>query len=427
MALLKSAHAWISESLFSMDAFIQLFIITFTVLLSYWVAQRTFTWLSKPLANLEKWRFIRLYVTPQEFMFLLYSVPVLWLSVFLGESLKQNIQGINIFASLLTAWGVIRLLSCTIKSTFWSKSIAIIVWGWAALSILGFLDDAQVLFDSVAINLGNYRLSFLVFLKGFVVLGVLLWIANALVELLNRFVFQNSDLTLSQKVLFNKATKILFITIALLMTLSVLGVDLMALTVFSGALGLGIGIGLQKVFSNLVSGFVLLMDKSIKPGDVIAVGETYGWVNKLSARHVSLLTRDGKEHLIPNENLIIEQVENWSYSDEKIRLHISVGISYKSDILKAKELMLAATKEQPRILTEPQPVCLIIGFGDSSVDFELRAWIADPENGIGNVKSAVYESIWFKFKENHIEIPFPQRDVHIKSGPSTKLMQQGNV
>ncbi len=413
--LTEVAETWILESLFSLNAFTQIAIILLAIGVSWWLAKVSHHWCAKPLSKLEKLRFIRLYVSSQELTLLLYSIIILWLSVYIGSLLKYNVQGLNIAASLFTAWWGIRLLSCTIKSTFWSKSIAFILWGWAALKILGVLDTTITFLDSAAISLGEYNLSILVLIKGFVVLGVLLWLANVLVDLLNRYVFQTSDLTLSQKVLFNKVSKIVFITTALLMTLSVLGVDLMALTVFSGALGLGVGIGLQKVFSNFVSGFVLLMDKSIKPGDVIAIGDTYGWVNKLSTRHVSLLTRDGKEHLIPNENLIVEKVENWSYSDDKIRLHIPVGISYNSDITRAKELMLEASSEHSRILKFPSPVCLVIGFGDSAVNFEIRAWIADPANGIRNVTSAIYESIWFKFKDNGIEIPFPQRDIHIRT------------
>lgn len=167
----------------------------------------------------------------------------------------------------------------------------------------------------------------------------------------------------------------------------------------------------------MISGIILLMDKSIKPGDVIAVEGSYGWVNALGARYVSVLTRDGKEHLIPNENLITQTVENWSYSDSKVRLHIPIGVSYDSDVRLVQKLLLQAVQDQPRVLKEPEPRCLITGFGDSSIDCEIRAWIFDPQQGIANVKSDIYFRIWELFKEHGVEIPFPQRDIHIKQAP----------
>ena len=135
-------------------------------------------------------------------------------------------------------------------------------------------------------------------------------------------------------------------------------------------------------------------------------------VNSLGARCVSVLTRDGKEHLIPNENLITQEVENWSYSDRKIRIHIPVGVAYSSDIHQVKKLLLQAATFHERILKDPKPVCLISAFGDSSVNFELRAWIEDPEDGVANVKSEIYFAVWDMFKAENIILPFPQRDLN---------------
>jgi small-conductance mechanosensitive channel len=159
----------------------------------------------------------------------------------------------------------------------------------------------------------------------------------------------------------------------------------------------------------------LLLDRSVKPGDVIAIGETYGWINALSARYVSVITRDGTEHLIPNEELISQRVENWSFSNRLVRLRIPIGISYEADVLKAMELTVEAASEVDRILSEPVPVCHLIGFGDNAIDMELRVWINDPRNGLTNVKSAVLLGIWEKFGDSAIAFPFPQRDLHIKS------------
>jgi small-conductance mechanosensitive channel len=177
----------------------------------------------------------------------------------------------------------------------------------------------------------------------------------------------------------------------------------------------GLGFGLQKVVSNFVSGIILLMEKSVKPGDVIAIEDGYGWVQSLGARYVSVLTRDGIEHIIPNEDFITQKVENWSFSDNNLRLKIPVGVSYNCDLELAIKLCIEAANGEERVKNKTATVCLIKGFGDNSVDLELRFWIDDPSAGCANIQSKVYLSIWHKFKEHSIEIPYPQRDLHIRT------------
>jgi len=202
--------------------------------------------------------------------------------------------------------------------------------------------------------------------------------------------------------------------------IDLLGIDLTALAVFSGAFGLAIGFGLQKTFGNLIAGIILLMDKSIKPGDVIAIADqagvsTFGQIRKIGIRAVSITTRDQKEYLIPNENLMINQVENWSYSSRNVRMQVPVGVSYHADIDKAEELMLEAALSCDRVLKSPPPTVWLDGYGDSSVDFIIHVWITDPEAGIGNVKSEVLKKLWHLFQEHEVEIPFPQRDINLRS------------
>ncbi|MBC9866864.1 MAG: mechanosensitive ion channel, partial [Opitutae bacterium] len=187
-----------------------------------------------------------------------------------------------------------------------------------------------------------------------------------------------------------------------------------------------LGFGLQKVISILISGVILLLVKSIKPGDVISLNQTYGWINKLSARYVSVITRDGLEHLIPNEDLITNRVENWSFSDPKIRLRAPIGVSYDCDLRKAQELCLEAAMACPRVLNDPAPRCHVRGFGDNWVDLELRFWIPDPSKGVTNIKSMVYLEIWDRFLQHGIEIPFPQRDLHLRSGRSIEVGPERN-
>ncbi|MBH1944708.1 mechanosensitive ion channel [Erythrobacter sp. YJ-T3-07] len=207
---------------------------------------------------------------------------------------------------------------------------------------------------------------------------------------------------------------------AILIGIDLLGIDLTALTVFSGAFGLAIGFGLQKTFGNLIAGIILLMDKSIKPGDVIAIADqagvsTFGQIRKIGIRAVSITTRDQKEYLIPNENLMINQVENWSYSSRNVRMQVPVGISYHADIDKAEELMLEAALSCDRVLKSPPPTVWLDGYGDSSVNFIIHVWITDPEAGTGNVKSAVLKKLWHLFQEHEVEIPFPQRDINLRN------------
>jgi small-conductance mechanosensitive channel len=224
-----------------------------------------------------------------------------------------------------------------------------------------------------------------------------------------------SELTPAMQVLTSKLVRFSLITLAVVLALGSVGIDLTALAVFSGAVGVGIGLGLQKVVSNLVSGVILLVDRSIKPGDVIEMEGTYGWITSLNARYVSLATRDGKELLIPNEDLITGRVTNWWYTSDLIRQSVHVGVSYESDLHLAMRLAVDAAGAVSRILEVPKPACLLKEFGDSAVNLELRFWIQDPANGTANVRSEVMLRIWDLFREHGIEFPFPQRDLTLRN------------
>lgn len=349
------------------------------------------------------------------------SVPVIavvftWLAEVVFIRLGETHQVLVAVNSLLIAWVVIRLSSELIQHKTIAKYVALLAWSVAALKILGVLIPALTLLDDIAISFGDFRLSLLGIMKGVVAIAVLLWLAAFVSRLMERRIDASQSLTPSIKVLFNKVGRFLLYILAFILALKSIGVDLTGLTVFSGAVGVGIGFGLKTVFSNLISGVILLLDKSVKPGDVVAIDNTYGWINSLNARYVSVITRDGIEHLIPNEQLIGQKVENWSYSNSLVRLRLPIGISYDADPRQAQALCIEATQDLDRILSSPAPVCLLTGFGDNSVDLQLRFWIADPQNGIGNIKSEVLLKIWDRFHENGVTIPYPQRDLHIK-GP----------
>ena len=274
--------------------------------------------------------------------------------------------------------------------------------------------------DAVALSLGDMRISlFDVLIVAFIVIGVLFaaWFGS---KLARRGVRRFTKFDDTQQLLAEKILTIAVWAAAFFIGIDLLGIDLTALAVFSGAFGLAIGFGLQKTFGNLIAGIILLMDKSIKPGDVIAVtdmagNESFGQIRKIGVRAVSVTTRDQREYLIPNENLMINQVENWSYSSKNVRMQVPVGVSYEADMDLAEKLMLEAAASCDRILKAPPPTVWMSEYGDNSVNFVIHCWIRDPEDGVGNVRSAVLKKLWWLFKDNGIEIPFPQRDIHIRS------------
>ncbi|WP_425248563.1 mechanosensitive ion channel family protein [Chelativorans salis] len=321
---------------------------------------------------------------------------------------------VAVVLSLSAAWLVASVLSRVIRNRLAARIVAWLVWLYAALVILGLDEPMAALLDSLALPLGDFRLSALVILKSLLVLAAALWVSVLAGNFLEERMQRTSDLTPSVRVLVGKIAKIGVILIAGAVALSTVGIDLTALTVFSGAVGLGLGFGLQKVVSNFISGIIILVDKSIKPGDTISLGETFGWIRELRARFVSVVTRDGREYLIPNEDFITERVINWSFSDELVRLDVEFGVSYDSDPHKVSELAIKATAGVDRVEASRRPVCWLTDFGDSSLDFVLRFWIRDPQQGLTNVRGEVLLALWDAFKENGIQIPYPHREIIMK-------------
>ncbi|MEO0694695.1 MAG: mechanosensitive ion channel domain-containing protein [Pseudomonadota bacterium] len=324
--------------------------------------------------------------------------------------------------SLLTAWIIIRLVTLVIRSPFWSKVAFYVAWPIAALDAFGVLDDVTRQLDGLAIPLGEndngnlITFSALDLIRTLVIFGVLFWLAGFVNRFLTTRIQGVDELTPSLQALLIKILNILTPVIAFLIALQVVGFNLATLTIFGGAVGLGIGLGLQRTISNFFAGFTLIADKSIKPGDVIEVGDTFGWVTQMNSRYVSVRTRDGTAHLVPNDKFIEDGVINWSHSDKVVRLHAPFGVAYSTRdvraIARAAEEMALSVE---RVVEKPAPRCNLVEFGDSSVNFDLRFWITDPANGIANVRSDVMMAVWDKLHDMGIEIPFPQRDLHIKS------------
>ncbi len=280
--------------------------------------------------------------------------------------------------------------------------------------------------DSWGFAVASARISVWTVLVAIVVVIAALVLARLAIRLACWLLARITRLDTAQNLLVQKIISIVIWAAAFLIAIDILGIDLTALAVFSGAFGLAVGFGLQKTFGNLLAGIILLMDRSIKPGDVIAVNDgitnTVGQVKKIGLRAVSVTTRDKKEYLIPNENLMINQVENWSYSSRNVRMRIPVAIAYGCDVDLAEQLMLQAAREAKRVLETPAPTVWLKAFGTDAIEFEILAWIQDPEEGLGNLRSDVLKRVWRLFNESHVQVPFPQRDINLRDTPELRAL-----
>ena len=328
--------------------------------------------------------------------------------------------GAMVLGAAMAGWAAM-LVSGLVRGLQMPRWVAALLAGVTFFALLaravGGLKPITDTLDRVGFTAGETRISLLTVLQVLVTLVAL----YAVVKLLNRIVGHSihraTGLDATQQLLGQKLASVAILIAAFFIGIDLVGIDLTALAVFSGAFGLAVGFGLQKTFGNLIAGIILLMDRSIKPGDVIVVGESFGNVTKIGVRAVSIVTRDGKEHLIPNENLMTQEVENWSYSSRDVRVHIPVGVAYDCDLPLAQKRRVQAAGESQRVMKNRPPKVWLVAFGESSVDHEILVWISDPEQGVGSVRSDILNRVWVLFKENGIDIPFPQRDLRIKEWP----------
>lgn len=341
-------------------------------------------------------------------------------------STKVDVTLLNFIVPLMLSLAVVRLVVYVLRMALrpgpavkaWENLISTSIWLLVALHLVGWLPDVIRALDAFGYTFGDLRISLYTMLQLAVAVGALLvmatWLSSAIEQGLSRSTFISPGVRIG----LVKTSKFGLYTLAALLSLSAVGINLGALAVFGGALGVGLGFGLQRIASNFISGFILVFDRSIRPGDVISINDKFGWVEELRARYIVVRDRDGVETLIPNENLITTEVINWSYSDRKVRVKLPVQISYQDDPEQAMGILLEATKSSSRVLTEPPPAARLMGFGDSGIDLELRVWIRDPQQGVANVRSDVNVAIWKGFKEAGITIPYPQQDLHVKEMPA---------
>ena len=328
----------------------------------------------------------------------------------------------RIVIKLLFAWIVISLVTQVIGNSLVRNAFAAVIWIIAALSIFGVLGQVSGSLGAAGFSLGEFEITALGVIKGILALGAMLYGAMVLATFVEARLGQ-TKLNPASRVLIGKVTRIFLIATALLIAITTAGIDLSVLAVFSGALGLGIGFGLQRGFSNMFSGMMLLMDQSIKPGDVIEVTDptggqtTFGWVTHMGGRHTEIITRDNKSYLIPNEHLITQQVVNWSHGNTLVRLKVEFGVHYDSNPHDVKRIAEEAAVRAARVESDPKPACHMIEFGDSALNFSLRFWIRDAEKGVTNVKGDVMLALWDAFREQGIKIPYPHREVYLHEAP----------
>ena len=306
----------------------------------------------------------------------------------------------------------------------WGVPISAVIWVFLSLHLLGWGEDVIAALDSIGVNAGKTRISVWSVMKLLVTVSVFVILALWVSRWLERRVIKLDALAPTMRIGIAKFLQAFLVGLSVLVGLNAAGLDLTTLNVLTGAIGIGLGFGLQSIAANFVSGFVLLMDRSIKPGDVISftgttgtTTEGFGWVEELRGRYVVVRDRDGVETLVPNQHLINNPVINWSYTDPRVRLKLPVRISYRDDPEVAMKLLLEATESHPRVLQEPPPVARLMGFGDHGIELELRFWIPDPQSGVNNVRSDVNRQIWRLFKDHDITIPVAQREVRLEMMP----------
>jgi small-conductance mechanosensitive channel len=322
---------------------------------------------------------------------------------------------LEVGSKLAFAWLVISLVTSVIRNAFIVRLVSVAAWLVTALSILNQLDPVIDALDSVSVVLGGLRLTPLLLIKLGALLLAALWVSNIASNFAESRITRSSDLTPSIQVLLVKMIRLGLMTFAVAVAMSAVGIDLSALAIFSGAAGVGIGFGLQKIVANFISGIILLADKSVKPGDLVTIGDSTGRINEMKTRYISVAAGDGREFLIPNEDLVTQKVTNWTYTDKNTLVKVTFGTNYEADPRLVCKLAIEIAAAAPRAIKGKPPNCILTEFAEAGMKFSVTFWIADPD-GLDNVKSDVMLALWEAFKREGIRVPYPVREIRIVSG-----------
>lgn len=356
----------------------------------------------------------------QRLLLPLFALVFIWLAK-VTFAKWHAVPILNVAVMLVASFALIRLLVYLLRQLFplgpllkvSERVLAFSVWGVVALALTGLLPEIIIALDDIGFTIGRQKVSLLSAIQA--LLSVLLTVAITLTLsiIVENRVMQSKSLDTSMRVFAGKIIRALAFVVAIMIALPLMGIDITALSVFGGALGVGLGLGLQKIASNYVSGFVILLDRSIRPGDLVTISERHGVVSDIRARYTVVRGLDGTEAIIPNDNIIGNMVLNHTYSDRTIAVRTTVSVAYRSDLKQAMALLLDAGVVQPRVLKSPEPAVLIKALGDNGIELELVTWILDAENGQGTLRSDIYLAVLAAFGEAHIEIPYPQRELHL--------------
>ena len=318
-------------------------------------------------------------------------------------------------AKLALAWLAIRLITSVIRNAFIVKVVSLSAWTVAALSITGQLENAIDALDSYSLVLGGLRLTPLLVIKAGALVIFAVWLTNIASNFAESRINRSTDLTPSIQVLLVKMIRMGLLVLAVAIALGAVGINLSALAVFTGAAGVGIGLGLQKIVANFISGLILLVDKSVKPGDLVTIGDNSGRISAMKTRYISVAAGDGREFLIPNEDLVTQKVVNWTYTDKNTLVKVLFSTNYDADPRLVCKLAIEIAAAAPRAIKNKPPNCILTEFAEAGMKFSLTFWIADPD-GMDNVKSDVMLALWDAFKREGIRVPYPVREIRVRGG-----------
>ncbi len=334
----------------------------------------------------------------------------------------EHLSLLYLAGPLLISWALARILVYVLRCVFSSggflssfeRLITATIWGWMVLDITELADPVVEMLEQVSFRVGKHSINLWMMMHGTVTVGLTLLVALWVASLIESRLLAAGQMDGNMREVLVRLAKAILLVIALLCSLSLVGIDVTTLSIFSGALAVGLGFGLQKIASNYVSGFIILLDRSIRLGNLVAVdATTSGTVTQITTRYTVLRTLTGTEVIIPNEYLVNNIVRNQSFTDTRVRFALNLQVAYTADLEKAMQLMVEAARLQPRVLTDPEPGVQLTAFAESGISLELGFWVSDPENGTGDIRSNISLDIWKSFRENNIEIPFPQREVRI--------------
>ena len=434
---MKTQLQVIGESLATLqqpENFLQLVVIAGSLLLGWWAAVHARSHITvspEPESLPDRARELLFVGAPPALTLMILAAVdgLLHASGLRADMVDVAVQLIGLMLLIRVVIYVLRVsLGTRARVKGWGAAITGVIWIFLSLHLLGWGDEVIRALDGIGMQAGKTRISVWSVMKLLVTVSVFVLLALWVSRWLERHVLKLDALAPTMRIGIAKFVQAFLVGLSVLVGLNAAGLDLTTLNVLTGAIGIGLGFGLQSIAANFVSGFVLLMDRSIKPGDVISftgttgtATEGFGWVEELRGRYVVVRDRDGVETLVPNQNLITNPVINWSYTDPRVRLKLPIRVSYKDDPEVAMKLLLQATHGHPRILHEPTPVARLMGFGDHGIELELRFWIPDPQEGVNNVRSDVNRRIWRLFKDNGVTIPVAQREIRVEMAPASPV------